>query len=171
MGLGSILAVILGLTTTGGDLGALLGNTGNVNGVPVMEDISLTDVVAVGNTVADLTGDNEFSRTLNALNTTLGPVLGAATGGATAVQYASDVNSEVSYMPFENGIMVSSPEAGTHGLWGVIGDTWAQQGADLGPLGLPVSHEYRDGNLLRVDFQGGYITYDQYTGEVDLQLT
>ena len=74
-------------------------------------------------------------------------------------------------MPFENGIMVSSPEAGTHGLWGVIGDTWAKQGADLGPLGLPINHEYRDGNLLRVDFQGGFITYDQYTGEVDLQLT
>lgn len=170
MGLGSILAVILGLSATGGDVGALLGNTGDINGVPVLEDISLTEVVAVGNTVADLTGDNEFSRTLNTLNDTLGPVLGAATGGATAVQYASGANSQVSYMPFENGIMVSSPEAGTHGLWGVIGDTWARQGADLGPLGLPVSHEYRDGNLLRVDFQGGYITYDPYTGEVDLQL-
>ncbi|EEW51250.1 N-acetylmuramoyl-L-alanine amidase [Corynebacterium efficiens YS-314] len=171
VGLGSILAVILGLTTAGGDLGALLGNTGNINGVPVLEDVSLADVVPVGNTVANLTGDNEFSRTWNALNNTLGPVLGAATGGATAVQYASGANSEVSYMAFENGIMVSSPEAGTHGLWGVIGDTWAKQGADLGPLGLPINHEYRDGNVLRVDFQGGFITYDPYTGEVDLQLT
>ncbi|GAB3594889.1 N-acetylmuramoyl-L-alanine amidase [Corynebacterium faecale] len=170
-GLGSILAAIIGIAAVDGDLGDLLGNVGNLNGVPTLDNVALNDVVAVGNTVADLTGDNEYSRTWNDLNNALGPVLGAATGGATTVQYTGARNSEVSFMPFENGIMVSSPEAGTHGLWGVIGDTWAQQGADLGPLGLPLNHEYRDGNLLRVDFQGGYITFDPATAKVDIQLT
>lgn len=170
-GIGSILAVIIGLAATDGDLGALLGNLGNNNGVPTLDNINLDDVVPVVDTVINLAGDNEYSRTWNDLNNLLGPVLGAATGGETTVRYASEENSEVSFVPFENGIMVSSPEAGTHGLWGVIGDTWAQQGADLGPLGLPLNHEYREGNLLRVDFQGGYITFDPATAKVDIQLT
>src|SRR5699024_9045980 len=120
--------------------------------------------------VINLTGDNKYSRGWNDLNNTLGPVLGAATGGETTVKYTSDQNSEVTFVPFENGIMVSSPEAGTHGLWGAIGDAWAQQGADLGPLGLPTSNQYQSGDLLRVDFQNGYITYDSATGQASIQL-
>lgn len=169
-GVGSILAVIIGIAVAEGDLGALIGNVGNNNGVPTLDNINLNDVVPVVDTIINLTGDNEYSRTWNDLNNLLGPVLGAATGGETTVGYASDQNSEVSFVPFENGIMVSSPEAGTHGLWGAIGDTWAQQGADVGPLGLPINHEYHDGHLLRVDFQGGYITFDPATGKSDIQL-
>ncbi len=100
-----------------------------------------------------------------------GVMVSSPPGGSTGLWGAiGDQNSEVTFVPFENGIMVSSPEAGTHGLWGAIGDAWAQQGADLGPLGLPTSNQYQSGDLLRVDFQNGYITYDSATGQASIQL-
>lgn len=169
-GLGSIAAVLIAASLTDGGLNGLISNVGSNNGVPVLGDIKITDVIPIVDTVINLTGDNKYSRGWNDLNNTLGPVLGAATGGETTVKYTSDQNSEVTFVPFENGIMVSSPEAGTHGLWGAIGDAWAQQGADLGPLGLPTSNQYQSGDLLRVDFQNGYITYDSATGQASIQL-
>ena len=169
-GLGSIAAVLIAASLADGGLNGLISNVGSNNGVPVLGDIKITDVIPIVDTVINLTGDNKYSRGWNDLNNTLGPVLGAATGGETTVKYTSDQNSEVTFVPFENGIMVSSPEAGTHGLWGAIGDAWAQQGADLGPLGLPTSNQYQSGDLLRVDFQNGYITYDSATGQASIQL-
>lgn len=169
-GLGSIAAVLIAASLTDGGLNGLINNVGSNNGVPVLGDIKITDVIPIVDTEINLTGDNKYSRGWNDLNNTLGPVLGAATGGETTVKYTSDQNSEVTFVPFENGIMVSSPEAGTHGLWGAIGDAWAQQGADLGPLGLPTSNQYQSGDLLRVDFQNGYITYDSATGQASIQL-
>lgn len=169
-GLGSIAAVLIAASLADGGLNGLISNVGSNNGVPVLGDIKITDVIPIVDTVINLTGDNKYSRGWNDLNNTLGPVLGAATGGETTVKYTSDQNSEVTFVPFENGIMVSSPEAGTHGLWGAIGDAWAQQGADLGPLGLPTSNQYQSGDLLRVDFQNGYITYDSATGQANIQL-
>ncbi|AGG67852.1 N-acetylmuramoyl-L-alanine amidase [Corynebacterium callunae] len=167
-GLGSIAAVILAAVLGSNDISALASNIGNNNGVPVLNDLKISEVIPVVNTVINLTGDNKYSRTWNDLNSTLGPVLGAATGGETTVNYTSDQNSEVSFVPFENGLMISSPEAGTHALWGAIGDAWAAQGADLGPLGLPTSNEYTVGNQLRVDFQNGYITFDKTTGNTEI---
>lgn len=169
-GLGSIAAVLIAASLADGGLNGLISNVGSNNGVPVLGDIKITDVIPIVDTAINLTGDNKYSRGWNDLNNTLGPVLGAATGGETTVKYTSDQNSEVTFVPFENGIMVSSPEAGTHGLWGAIGDAWAQQGADLGPLGLPISNEYTVGEQLRVDFQNGYITYDSATGQASIQL-
>ncbi|WP_065367262.1 MULTISPECIES: LGFP repeat-containing protein [Corynebacterium] len=169
-GLGSIAAVLIAASLADGGLNGLISNVGSNNGVPVLGDIKITDVIPIVDTVINLTGENKYSRGWNDLNNTLGPVLGAATGGETTVKYTSDQNSEVTFVPFENGIMVSSPEAGTHGLWGAIGDAWAQQGADLGPLGLPTSNQYQSGDLLRVDFQNGYITYDSATGQASIQL-
>ncbi|OKX85397.1 LGFP repeat-containing protein [Corynebacterium glutamicum] len=167
-GLGSIAAVLIAASLADGGLNGLISNVGSNNGVPVLGDIKITDVIPIVDTAINLTGDNKYSRGWNDLNNTLGPVLGAATGGETTVKYTSDQNSEVTFVPFENGIMVSSPEAGTHGLWGAIGDAWAQQGADLGPLGLPTSNQYQSGDLLRVDFQNGYITYDKTTGNTEI---
>lgn len=169
-GLGSIAAVLIAASLADGGLNGLISNAGSNNGVPVLGDIKITEIIPIVDTVINLTGDNKYSRGWNELNNTLGPVLGAAVGGETTVQYTSDQNSEVSFVPFENGIMVSSPEAGTHGLWGAIGDAWAQQGADLGPLGLPTSNEYQSGDQLRVDFQNGYITFDPATGQANIQL-
>ena len=39
----------------------------------------------------------------------------------------------------------------------------------MGPLGLPVSEEEANGELVRVDFEGGYATYDSATGKVDVK--
>lgn len=169
-GLGSIAAALIGVIASSGNFGELTNSISSNNGVPTFGNIKISEVIPVVDTVINLAGDNKYSRAWNDLNSTLGPVLGNATGGETTVQYTSDQNSEVSFVPFENGIMVSSPEAGTHGLWGAIGDAWAQQGADLGPLGLPISNEYQSGDQLRVDFQNGYITFDRTTGKADIHL-
>ncbi|MFP7366630.1 N-acetylmuramoyl-L-alanine amidase [Corynebacterium callunae] len=167
-GLGSIAAVILAAILGSNDISTLANNIGDNNGVPVLYGMKISEIIPVVDTIMDLTGDNKYSRAWNDLNSTLGPVLGAVTGGETTVNYTSDQNSEVSFVPFENGLMVSSPEAGTHALWGAIGDAWAAQGADLGPLGLPTSNEYTVGNQLRVDFQNGYIIFDKTTGNTEI---
>ena len=52
--------------------------------------------------------------------------------------------------------------------WGKIGDAWAAQGFDAGKLGLPVNMEHPDGNLIRVDFEHGFITYDPATDHVEV---
>ena len=173
-GLGSIAAIAVGAAVSQGTLqgaGSELSSALDTNnGVPVIRELKLSDIIPVAGALINLSGNNQFAQAWNEITGALGPVLGNATGGATTVRYTSERNSEVSYVPFENGILVSSPEAGTHGLWGAIGDTWTQQGADLGPLGLPINNEYRSGELLRVDFQGGHITFNPNTGATSIQL-
>lgn len=88
------------------------------------------------------------------------PVAGATDLGSNAL---------LEFLPFERGILLlggtlEQPLA----LWGKIGDAWAAQGFSAGPLGLPLNMEHADGNLIRVDFQGGYITFDPATGATEV---
>lgn len=82
--------------------------------------------------------------------------------------YTNGYGQEISYALYDRGIVIDSPEVGTQALWGAIGDTWAAQGFDMGPLGLPLNQEYSDGELLRVDFQGGYVTFNPATGVTEV---
>ena len=93
----------------------------------------------------------------------MGKVLGAATG---VVAYAA--GTDTAFQTFQNGIILDSPRTGTQALWGKIGDAWAAQGFDAGALGLPVNQEHPDGNLIRVDFEHGYITYDPATDQTQV---
>lgn len=71
---------------------------------------------------------------------------------------------------FERGLIINSDAVGTRALWGAISEEWIAQGLDLGPLGLPLNEEYRtgEGDRVRVDFEGGHITYDPDTRSTDV---
>lgn len=142
---------------------ANLGNKQIING------LKLSDLPGLLGPVVTLLGNDKISQTYKTVTDTFGPVLGNARGGAVTASRISDQrNSEVTYAPFDHGVIVSSPEAGTHALWGAIGDAWASQGFDSGVLGMPLGEEYHHGNLIRVDFQGGYITYNPATMAVEI---
>lgn len=162
--LGSIAAVVIS---------AFLANGGNAqlssNGAaPVLGAIKLADVPNMLSGLTTLTGNNPTLEKILKLAQLLSPILGAARGPAQQIRPISETNSEVTIAPYDNGVIVDSPESGTHALWGAIGDAWAQQGFDAGPLGLPLNEEYQDGYLTRVDFQGGHVTYDGATQDVKI---
>lgn len=71
---------------------------------------------------------------------------------------------DVSLIKHENGALYSSPATGTHPVWGVIGNAWASQGFEHGPLGLPVSAESEraDGTIAQ-RFVNGTLVYDPAT--------
>ena len=49
---------------------------------------------------------------------------------------------------------------------GGILDTWAAQGWENGPLGMPTTDEQWRGATLTQTFQGGTLSYDPRTGKV-----
>ncbi|HMT50794.1 MAG TPA: N-acetylmuramoyl-L-alanine amidase, partial [Dietzia sp.] len=105
---------------------------------------SLSDIpVSAGSVQAVIGGD--FGRLASQL---AGP-LGKALSGIQRF-------GNVSLVKYENGALYSSPETGTHPVWGAIGDAWASQGFEHGPLGLPVSAEAEraDGTIAQ-RFVGG----------------
>ncbi|AZA12535.1 N-acetylmuramoyl-L-alanine amidase [Corynebacterium choanae] len=137
----------------------------------VARGVKLADVPVLITKVVALGGDTKYSRTWNQINSTFGPVLGKVLGAETKAVPASAQNSEISYIPFEHGLIVSSPEAGTHGIWGEIGNAWAAAGFDASPLGLPINEEHlTEEGLIRTDFQGGYITFNPATGDTEIRL-
>ena len=76
----------------------------------------------------------------------------------------------VSLVKHENGAVYSSPETGTHPVWGVIGDAWASQGFEHGPLGLPVSSEAgREDGTVAQRFEGGTLVFDPATKELTVE--
>lgn len=162
---GTIAVIALSIAMSQGDVNGL----SNVGDVEVVNGLQLSHIPPLLEGAAPLSGDSEFSQLLRTILDIFGPVLGESRSG---VQYAGERNgnSNVNYALFDRGIMLSSDQTGAHALWGAIGDAWAGQGYDLGPLGLPTSNEYAAGNLTRVDFQNGYITYDPAADAVDIQL-
>ncbi|MET3860897.1 uncharacterized protein with LGFP repeats [Dietzia sp. 2505] len=76
----------------------------------------------------------------------------------------------VSLVKHENGAVYSSPETGAHPVWGVIGDAWASQGFEHGPLGLPVSSETeREDGTVAQRFEGGTLVFDPATKELTVE--
>lgn len=145
----------------------LLGNIDTVGDLTVAQGLKISDIQPVVKEVVSFIDDPTLNQAYNTLNATLGPVLGEPRSGLNT--YINKGN-EVTYVLFDQGIMLSSELTGVQALWGEIANLWAQQGFDAGPLGLPLKQEYRDGNKLRVDFQGGYVTFDPATGALDATL-
>ncbi len=132
--------------------------TRTLTGGMTLADIPL-DAGSVGELVGgDLSGD-DFSRLAKQLAGPLGQVL-------SGVQKFGNV----SLVKHENGALYSSPETGTHPVWGVIGDAWAAQGFEHGPLGLPVSTEAEraDGTVAQ-RFVGGTLVYDPVSKEISVE--
>ncbi|WP_454978873.1 N-acetylmuramoyl-L-alanine amidase [Corynebacterium propinquum] len=123
-------------------------------------DIHLGDVPALITQVVKLTGNTEIEQTWARINKLIGPVLGSP---ATGIVRASD---DVNFALFDNGVIIDSETAGTNALWGEIAKAWANGGFEK--LGLPTSEQYQHGQKIRVNFQGGNITYDPSTGELQI---
>ena len=143
--------------------GGLIGTLSKLGTIKIINGLDLGKIISLAQKLAPLSSNNQIFRTANTNYPSLGE---ARTKGVT---YTNGYDQEVTYTLFENGIVVGTPTTGTHALWGPIGDTWAAQGFDMGPLGLPVSEEEANGELVRVDFEGGYATYDSATGKVDVK--
>src|SRR5690606_34185474 len=124
-----------------------------------LDPATLTRILTGGKTLADIPLD-------------AGPVQNAIGGdfsalarrlGSPHARAQSEVQrfGNVSLVKHENGALYSSPETGTHPVWGVIGDAWAAQGYEHGPLGLPVAAEAEraDGTVAQ-RFLGGTLVYD-----------
>lgn len=167
---GTIGMMAVSLALAHGDVGGGSADyTRQLGDVAVIDGVSLSHIPPVVDGLVQLSGNSEIENAWRQVRETFGPVLGDARSG---VAYAADQhgNTNTRYALFENGILLNSDQTGPNALWGAIGEAWAGQGFDAGPLGLPVNEEYRDGDLKRVDFQFGYITYDPATGAVDIQL-
>lgn len=155
-----LIALALGVATS---QGLISGDTKTIGNVEVVDGLKLDQISNVLNAVAAFDTDSDIKKAYNAV----APILGALRTGE--ITYTNGNAREIAYALFDNGIIVDSEETGAQALWGVIGDTWAAQGFDMGPLGLPLNQEYYDGNLIRVDFEGGYITFDPATSAVNVQ--
>ena len=119
---------------------------------------TLKDIPLDAGSVGDLVG-GDFERLATQLAGPLGKVL-------SGIQKFGDV----SLVKHENGALYSSPETGTHPVWGVIGDAWAAQGFEHGPLGLPVSTEAeREDGTIAQRFVGGTLVYDPDTKEISVE--
>lgn len=71
---------------------------------------------------------------------------------------------------FQGGSIYWSPETGAREVHGAIRDRWAESGWEAGPLGYPITDEYAVPEGRRSEFQHGYITWNQSTGETALEL-
>ncbi len=162
---GGLAALGIAAVLANPDVRAEIGQLGDVK---VLNDITLRDVPPIIDKVVSLSGNSEIEAKWREINSVFGPVLGSARSGVTTTPSAT--GGETSYALFDNGIITASSEAGTHALWGVIADAWAKQGFDSGPLGLPTGEQRTEGNVQKVDFQNGLITYDPATGAVDINL-
>lgn len=122
--------------------------------------IELGDVPAMITQVVKLTGNSDIEQTWARINKLIGPVLGSP---ATGIVRASD---DVDFALFDNGVIVDSAATGTQALWGEIARAWANGGFEK--LGLPTSEQYQHGQKIRVNFQGGNITFDPSTGQIEI---
>ena len=128
----------------------------------VVAGITVEEMPNIISKVVTLTGDRGLAEIWTAILNGFGPVLGLAVGGPTL----ADVDSQLIYQLFTNGVVLSSKDTGTHALVGEIAKKWAENPE---ALRLPTSDEYRlDGSTIRVDFQGGYITFDPLTQQAQV---
>ncbi|WP_026196069.1 N-acetylmuramoyl-L-alanine amidase [Corynebacterium lubricantis] len=141
--------------------GSLPGEATTVADVELVPGLTVATVAPYIGTILSVTGNDEYADLWAGIE----PALGASLGTTTGVGGAQ-------YSFYEEGLGVYNPEAGTAvALLGPIADAWLQQGLDLGPLGLPVADQYAANNGdMRVDFQGGSISYNAETNTVDINV-
>lgn len=139
----------------------------------------LTTILTGGKTLADL--PLNAGSVQDAIGGDLGPLRDLIGGdfATIAQQLAGPLGrvlsgvqqfGNVSLVKTENGALYSSPETGVHPVWGVIGDAWASQGFEHGPLGLPVATETeREDGTVAQQFVGGVLVFDPASGELAVE--
>lgn len=75
------------------------------------------------------------------------------------------------YTHFEGGSVYWSPATGPHAVRGALRETWAATGWENGRLGFPTTDEHPVPGGLRIDFQGGSITWDAARRTTSISLT
>lgn len=146
---------------------------------------TIEDIPVLVNAIIQANEDGNFSEEWNNVLANFGAVLGDA---ETGVQEGADVNTtqaaatddedknvpanadRLEYVKFEHGIITSSEATGTNAIWGPIAEAWAEQGYDVGELGAPTSTVTQDGDIFTAEFQGGTITFNESTGEINVDL-
>ncbi|MCF2526526.1 LGFP repeat-containing protein [Yinghuangia soli] len=75
------------------------------------------------------------------------------------------------YVVFERGSIFWTATTGAVEIYGGIGQAWASQGWNSGPLGYPTRGEYGIPGGRRADFEHGYITWTAATGKTQIVVT
>ena len=119
--------------------------------------------------VLAIAGNEEAIAAFDSILNIFGPILGQPVGGPDSE------NAQFVYQLFNNGVVLSSEDTGTHALIGEFARAWAEDG-NAAQLGLPTTDQYDvdqagGGDTVRVDFQGGFITFDPNTATVDVHTT
>lgn len=197
LGLGLSVGLVVLTFALSNDLIPLPGGAENLGEVTVFEGFTVSDLARFADVATALVPDSEVSQKYSQVSEVVGPVLGASVSGeihtgvggptgdlvaqetgntqlaALADAMASQATEDLSFAIFENGLIIDSEQVGTRAVWGEIADAWLQQGLDLGSLGLPVNDQYAtgEGSKVRVDFQGGHITFDPATNKVDVRTS
>ena len=134
-------------------------------GLEVFQGLNLAQVSELAQKIGPAVGPalNAFGATeAAAVWTALEPTLGkliAGVGGPTGPAITF----------YSNGIAARNDQGEIISLVGKIAETWLQQGLDAGPLGMPITREYYPTtDVVRVDFEGGSITYNPVTNAVDI---
>ena len=127
-----------------------------VNGLPVEQ------IPGIVTKVLALSKNEGLKQTWTAVLNAFGPALGLAVGGP-------DESAGIIYQLFQNGVVLSSEDTGTHALVGRIAKEWAS-GNNSATLGLPTSDEVPTGlgKEVRVQFQGGSIVYNPETEQIQV---
>lgn len=160
------VSVVLLVLTALLDGGALEGQPSENVAAGFTRGAGVTDLPNLGGEQLSIAGGSDVERKWNEVYQLYGGVLGQPNGGVTG---AADEGLEVAL--FDRGLIIDSDAVGARALWGGVADAWAAQGLDAGPLGLPLNEEYAtgEGDKVRVDFEGGSITYDPATQTTDVQ--
>ena len=156
----AVAAAVAGLAITAGAV------TLPEAGGEVAPGVSTDALPGIISQVLAIAGNEEATAAFDSILNIFGPILGAPVGGPDSE------NAQLVYQLFNNGVVLSSEDTGTHALIGEFARAWAQ-GDTAAQLGLPTTDQYAvggeaGGNSVRVDFQGGYITYDPNTATVDV---
>ena len=156
----AVAAAVAGLAITAGAV------TLPESGGEVAPGVSADVLPGIISQVLAIAGNEEATAAFDSILNIFGPILGAPVGGPNSE------NAQLVYQLFNNGVVLSSEDTGTHALIGEFARAWAQ-GDTAAQLGLPTTDQYAvggeaGGNSVRVDFQGGYITYDPNTATVDV---
>ena len=139
------------------------GSELNLDGLKALDLVeTLGSIKTVGNALVQAGGDGRIGKLFAALGGADG-VLGKALSG---VQKYNDV----SYAKFDGGAIYDSDATGAHAVLGRIGDAWAAQGFEQGPLGLPTEEEVDGGDgTVSQQFENGRVVYDLYSGTIKVE--
>lgn len=153
----TIAAAVTGLAITSGAL------TVPNKDQEVVEGLTLGQVPEIISKVVSFLGDPALQQSWGSILNAFGPLLGLPQGGLEVL------DQDTFYQLFENGVVLSSGDnSQAYALVGEIAKAWSE-GDNAQQLGMPTTNQYSiGGKAVRVDFEGGYITYDPDTQQVQL---